>query len=74
MKIGGIVELASTIGKVVGYKGKIVFDPSKPDGTPRKLMDVSRLAALGWKYRIELEDGVRTTYDWFLENEASLKK
>jgi GDP-L-fucose synthase len=69
-----IGELAETIGKVVGYKGKIVFDPSKPDGTPRKLLDVSRLEALGWKYRIELEDGVRTTYDWFLENEASLKK
>jgi GDP-L-fucose synthase len=69
-----IGELAETIGKVVGYKGKIVFNPSKPDGTPRKLLDVSRLVALGWKYRIELEDGVRTTYDWFLENEASLKK
>ena len=69
-----IGELAEIIGKVVGYKGRIVFNTSKPDGTPRKLLDVSRLEALGWKYRIGLEDGVRKTYEWFLENEASLKK
>lgn len=69
-----IGELASIIGKAVGYKGRIVFNTSKPDGTPRKLLDVSRLEALGWKYRIELEDGVRKTYEWFLDNEASLKK
>ena len=69
-----IRELAEIIGKVVGYKGQIDFIITKPDGTPGKLLDVSRLEALGWKYRIALEAGVRKTYDWFLVNEASLKK
>jgi GDP-L-fucose synthase len=69
-----IGELAAIIGKVVEYKGRTVFNTSKPDGTPRKLLDVSRLESLGWKYRIELEDGVRKTYEWFLANEGSLKK
>ncbi|HYL36167.1 MAG TPA: GDP-L-fucose synthase [Bryobacteraceae bacterium] len=66
-----IRELASMIAGVTGFEGKIVFDPSKPDGTPRKLLDVSRLAALGWKARISLRDGVRQTYQWYLKHVAS---
>ena len=61
-----IRELASSVARVVGYTGELQFDPTKPDGTPRKLMDVSRIAALGWKSRIPLEDGLRSTYEWFL--------
>jgi GDP-L-fucose synthase len=62
-----IRELAETVAAVTGFKGKLSFDASKPDGTPRKLMDVSRLAQLGWQYSIDLEDGIRDTYDWFLQ-------
>jgi GDP-L-fucose synthase len=62
-----IRELATTMKKVVGYEGEIVFDTSKPDGTPRKLLDSSRLAALGWKAQISLEEGLRTTYESALE-------
>jgi len=58
-----IKELAQTIQKVTGFKGKIVFDSSKPDGTLRKLMDVSRLEKAGWKYTVELEDGIRQVYE-----------
>jgi GDP-L-fucose synthase len=65
-----IRELAETIARVTGFKGRLVFDASKPDGAPRKLMDVSRLAALGWKYSIGLEDGLRHAYAWFLEHSA----
>jgi GDP-L-fucose synthase len=61
-----IAELAALVGAVVGFAGEIVLDPSKPDGTPRKLLDVSRLHALGWRARIGLEDGIRETYQWFL--------
>ncbi len=69
-----IRELAETVARVAGFKGKLSFDASKPDGTPRKLMDVSRLARLGWRYSIELEDGIQETYEWFLEqNEADLR-
>lgn len=68
-----IRELVETVAKVVGYQGEIVFDTSKPDGTPRKLMDVSRLAELGWKASIELEDGLAKTYQWFLENQGSFR-
>lgn len=63
-----IRELAEIISKVVGYKGELKFDTSKPDGTPRKLLDVSKLNELGWKYKVELVDGIRKTYEWFLEN------
>ncbi|MDU5723279.1 MAG: GDP-L-fucose synthase [Clostridium butyricum] len=63
-----IKELAELIKKVVGYEGNIVWDSSKPDGTPRKLLDVSRLEKAGWKYKVELEDGVKMAYEWFLEN------
>ena len=61
-----IKELASLIQKIVGHKGKIIWDNSKPDGTPRKLLDVSKMNELGWKHRINLEDGIQITYDWFL--------
>lgn len=60
-----IKELAETMAKVTGFSGRLVFDASKPDGTPRKLLDVSRLAALGWKSGISLEDGLKDTYEWF---------
>jgi len=63
-----IRELAETLAKVVGFKGVLIFDSSKPDGTPRKLMDVSRLNSLGWKSTISLEDGLSDTYQWFIEN------
>ncbi len=58
-----IRELAEIVQRVVGFEGKLVFDPSKPDGTPRKLMDVRRMHELGWRHTIELEDGIRQTYD-----------
>ena len=61
-----ILHLAQLTAKVVGYEGKILTDPSKPDGTPRKLCDTTRLNALGWSPKIKLEDGIRSTYDWYL--------
>ena len=63
-----ILELAQMVAKVTGFSGKITTDPTKPDGTMRKLMDVSRLADMGWTARIELEHGLRDTYEWYLEN------
>ena len=63
--------LARLIAAVTGFKGEIVFDDSKPDGTPRKLLDTTRLRALGWKPRIDLEAGVRETYAWYLEHQTS---
>ena len=63
-----IRELAERICKIVGFKGALVYDTSKPDGTPRKLMDSSRLRALGWQPRIPLDDGIAQTYAWYLEN------
>jgi len=68
-----IRELAETIAKVTGFEGEIRFDPTKPDGTPRKLLDVSRLNALGWKATISLEDGIRQTYRWFLEHQDAIR-
>ena len=65
-----ILELAKLVARAVGYEGEILTDPTKPDGTPRKLMDVSRLHALGWKAKIGLEEGVRGTYRWYLEHHA----
>lgn len=62
-----IKELAEMIKEIVGFEGEIVNDTTKPDGTPRKLLDVSRLHSLGWKHKIQLKDGVKTTYDWFLK-------
>lgn len=63
-----IKELAEMIGRVVGYTGKIEFDPSKPDGTPRKVMDVGLINSMGWKAKIGLEEGLKSTYAWVLEN------
>jgi GDP-L-fucose synthase len=63
-----IKELAETIQKVVGHKGEVKWDSSKPGGTPRKLLDVSKLHSLGWKHSIELEEGIKSTYEWYLEN------
>ena len=68
-----IRELATLVARVVGYAGRLSFDTSKPDGTPRKLLDVSRLQGLGWRPTVRLEDGLRQTYAWFLENQASLR-
>lgn len=68
-----IRELAETIAKVVGYQGEVFFDSTKPDGTPRKLLDVSRLEDLGWKYQIKLESGLSRTYEWFLKNQQSFR-
>ncbi|MFC7292956.1 GDP-L-fucose synthase [Hirschia litorea] len=68
-----IRELAETIAKVTGFKGELVFDATKPDGTPRKLMDVSRLKDLGWQYTISLEDGLREAYAWFVDNHATAR-
>jgi GDP-L-fucose synthase len=63
-----IRELAELICEIVGFKGELGWDTTKPDGTPQKLLDVSRIHALGWRHRIGLRDGIRRTYDWFLEN------
>ena len=69
-----IRELAELIGRIIGYQGELVFDTTKPDGTPRKLLDVGRLRALGWQASTTLESGLRATYDWFLANESQLRR
>jgi GDP-L-fucose synthase len=66
-----IRELAETVCAVLGYDGQLAFDSSKPDGTPRKLLDVTKLTRLGWKPRIGLEEGIRSAYAWFLENPSA---
>jgi GDP-L-fucose synthase len=66
-----IADLASLVREVVYPEAKLVYDASKPDGTPRKLLDVDRLHHLGWKHRIELADGIRTTYTWYLEQQST---
>ncbi|WXO04909.1 GDP-L-fucose synthase [Escherichia coli] len=68
-----IREMAETMASVVGYQGKIVFDVTKPDGTPRKLMDVTRLKNLGWQYQYNLHEGLSLTYKWFIENINSFR-
>lgn len=68
-----IRELAELIADVVGYTGRLVQDESRPDGTPRKLLDVSRLTASGWRAEIGLREGIESTYAWFLENEAVIR-
>jgi GDP-L-fucose synthase len=64
-----IRELAETMAKVTGFKGQLLFDTSKPDGTPRKLLDVSKINAMGWKAKIGLEEGLQKTYEWFVNND-----
>jgi len=68
-----IRELAETMQRVVGFDGELAFDATKPDGTPRKLMDVSRLKDLGWQYSLSLEHGLEKTYQWFLSSQAELR-
>ena len=68
-----IHDLAKIIASVVGYQGEITWDVTKPDGTPRKLMDVSRLERLGWKSKINLKEGLESTYAWFLRNEQCIR-
>ena len=68
-----IEHLATIIGSVVGFEGRIQFDSSKPDGAPRKLMDSARIEAMGWKAKIKLREGLKDTYHWFLENESEFR-
>ena len=65
-----IAELAKLIAKIVGFTGDIIFDPSKPDGPPRKLLDISLIKAMGWSPRVDLHEGLKSTYAWFVENSA----
>lgn len=69
-----IKELAETIACVVGYEGKILWDTTRPNGTPRKLLDVSKAAALGWRYKTELEDGIRLAYEDFICNTVRVER
>ena len=62
-----ILELAELVKRITGYQGHLVFDTTKPDGTPRKLTDISRILAAGWSPKIDLETGIRRTYEWFCE-------
>jgi GDP-L-fucose synthase len=66
-------ELADTVAEVVGFTGEVVYDPSRPDGTPGKLLAVSRLRALGWEPRVPLREGIESTYSWFLEHRAEAR-
>ena len=67
-----IKEIAEIIKDVVGFKGKIAWDKTKPDGTPRKLLDVTRLHNLGWKHKIDLAEGLKSYYQWYLKNKSPL--
>lgn len=69
-----IRELVETVAEVTGYQGEIIFDTSKPDGTQRKLLDVSRLNSLGWNYKVSLRDGLEVTYDWFITHYSNFRK
>jgi len=69
-----INELATTIQKIVGHSGEIIWDDTKPDGTPRKLMDISKMHNIGWKHQVNIEDGIQKTYNWFLENIENFKQ
>lgn len=69
-----IKELAETIQKITGHQGNIIWDDCKPDGTPKKLMDVSKMKELGWEYSTKLQDGIKKTYNWFLENSDIIKE
>lgn len=69
-----IRELAEMVARIVGFEGRTRFDTSRPDGTPRKLLDVTRLSGLGWRSRIPLEEGIRMTYGWYMANEAAIRR
>ena len=69
-----IKELAETVKSIVGFEGDIIWDSTKPDGTPRKLMDISKMHELGWKHKVELEQGIKTTYTWFKVNIENIKE
>ena len=69
-----IKELAQMIQEIVGHQGEIIWDDTKPDGTPRKLMDISKMHALGWKHQVDLEQGILKTYAWFLANTSNYKQ
>ncbi|NDP28333.1 MAG: GDP-L-fucose synthase [Flavobacterium sp.] len=69
-----IKALAETIQKITGHQGAIIWDDTKPDGTPRKLMDISKMHDLGWQHKVDLEEGIQRTYDWFLENVDGIKE
>ena len=73
MVAGEAGSVAEALARVIGYAGRLDFDATKPDGTPRKLMDVSRLRAMGWQQEIDLDRGLHQTYGWFLENHATLR-
>jgi GDP-L-fucose synthase len=66
-----IKELTEIVAQVVEYKGKIVWDSTKPDGTPKKQLDISKIQALGWKPKTSLQEGIKKTYEWFLAQELS---
>lgn len=68
-----IGDLTRLVGEVVGFEGNLIFDADKPDGTPQKLLDVSRLSSLGWQAQISLKEGIQMTYQWFLDNQGSLR-
>jgi GDP-L-fucose synthase len=68
-----IVDLAKTVKDVTGFEGDIIFDTSKPDGTPRKLLDVSKLHGLGWEHKIELKKGLERAYQWFEANQQNFR-
>jgi GDP-L-fucose synthase len=69
-----IAELANLVGEAVGYYGPVEFDSSRPDGTPRKLLDVTRLTELGWRPQIALAEGVRQTYQWYVQHHSTARK
>jgi GDP-L-fucose synthase len=69
-----IKQLAETIQKITGHQGEIIWDSTKPDGTPRKLMDISKMHELGWKHQVQLEEGIQKTYQWFLNNMNAFKQ
>lgn len=66
-----LIDLANIMAKIIGYEGKITLDPSKPDGMPRKLVDVTKIHSLGWKHKTSLEDGIKATYEWFSKSYVS---
>jgi GDP-L-fucose synthase len=69
-----IRELVETVAKVISFDGEIVFDATKPDGAPRKLMNVDRLKSLGWQYSYSLEEGLKDAYQWFLDNQNNFRQ